>query len=71
MAKVARSFDAVRPGNVYPETIAVGEEVTGRLAEIAAQIGALETTTVAPPAKVSVAKAPSNRAAKRAPEVKA
>lgn len=71
MAKVARSFDAVRPGNVYPETIAVGEEVTGRLAEIAAQIGALEAAPVPPAAQVSVAKAPSTRAARKAPETKA
>jgi hypothetical protein len=71
MAKASREFEAVRPGDVYPSTIAVGEELTGRLAEIAAQLGALEAAPVAPPTKMSMAKAPSNRAAKRAPEVKA
>lgn len=71
MAKVSTAFEAVRPGDVYPSTIAVGEEVTGRLAEIAAQLGALEAAPVVPPAKVSMAKAPSNRAARKAPETKA
>jgi hypothetical protein len=63
MAKVAREFQAVRPGNVYPETIAVGEEVTGRLAEIAAALDALEGAETTP--------VKATRAAKRAPEVKA
>lgn len=71
MAKASREFEAVRPGDVYPSTIQAGEELTGRLAEIAAQIGALEAAPVAPPAKVSMAKAPSNRAARKAPETKA
>lgn len=68
MNKIARSFDAVRPGDVYPSTVQVGEEVTGRLAEIAAALGALEPVA---PVQASIAKAPSNRAAKRAPETKA
>ena len=67
MPKVAREFQAVRPGNVYPETIAVGEEVTGRLAEIAAQLDALEG---AAKPTVSVQKSANTRAAKRAPETK-
>jgi len=70
MPKISRSFEAVRPGDVYPSTIPVGEEVTGRLAEIAAALGALEAAPVAP-VQASIAKAPSNRAAKRAPEIKA
>lgn len=67
MSKATREFDAVRPGDVYPSTVQVGEELTGRLAEIAAQIGALETA----PSQASLAKAPSNRAARKAPETKA
>lgn len=41
MAIVAKTFKAVRPGDVYPSEIVVGEEVDGRLAEIAEQLGAL------------------------------
>lgn len=63
MAKVTRAFDAVRPGNVYPETIAVGEEVTGRLAEIAAALDALEGTATTP--------VKATRATRKAPETKA
>lgn len=63
MTKVSIAFEAVRPGDVYPSTIPVGEEVSGRLAEIAAALGALHAA--------SVTKPPSNRAAKRAPETKA
>lgn len=62
MPKVATSFDAVRPGDVYPTRISAGETVEGRLAEIAAALGALE----APAGKT----APANKAAKRAPENK-
>lgn len=62
MQKTTKAFEAVRPGDVYPSTIAAGEEVEGRLAEIAEQIGALE--------KPAGKTAPANKAAKRAPENK-
>lgn len=42
MPVTVKAFRAVRPGHVYPETIPAGEDVTGRLAEIAEQVGALE-----------------------------
>lgn len=64
MPKITKSFEAVRPGNVYPETIPAGEEVEGRLAEIAEQLGVLE----APPPKAA---APKTKAVKAAPENKA
>lgn len=34
-AKVTRAFDGVENGALYPRTYAVGEVVTGRLAEVA------------------------------------
>lgn len=43
MAKLTKSIYAVRPGNVYPETIEAGEDVDGRLEEIAKACGALAT----------------------------
>lgn len=41
MPKLTKDIFAVRPGEVYPSTIAKGEEVEGRLAEVAKQMGAL------------------------------
>lgn len=61
--KVSKSFKAVRPGEIYPSVISQGEEVEGRLAEIAVALNAVET-----PAK-TLAKA--SKAAKGAPENKA
>lgn len=63
MPKTTKEFRAVRPGNVYPETIPVGEEVEGRLAEIAEQLGALGKR------KAKTA-APENKAVEAAPENK-
>lgn len=57
--KTTKEFTAVRPGNIYPETIPAGEEVEGRLAEIAVALGAAET-----PAKTTkaVKSEPENKA---------
>ena len=60
MPKTTKEFRAVRPGNVYPETIAKGEEVEGRLAEIAEQLGAL--------GKRKAKAATENKAVENAPE---
>jgi hypothetical protein len=46
--KVAREFKAVRPGEVYPVTIPVGEIVDGRLEEIAREMGFFEHASAAP-----------------------
>ena len=62
MVRISKAFHAVRPGEVYPTLIAAGEEVDGRLAEIAAQLDAVE--------KPAAKSAPANKAAKRAPENK-
>ena len=42
MPKLTKSIKAVPPGEVYPRTFETGEEVEGRLAEVAEQLGALE-----------------------------
>lgn len=42
MPKLSKTIRAVPPGEVYPRVFDVGEEVEGRLAEIAEQVGALE-----------------------------
>jgi len=42
MPKLTKSIKAVPPGEVYPRTFEAGEEVEGRLAEVAEQLGALE-----------------------------
>jgi len=42
MPKLTKTIQAVPPGEVYPRTFEAGEEVDGRLAEIADQLGALE-----------------------------
>lgn len=63
--KVARTFRAVRSGDIYPTDIEAGEVVEGRLAEIAAQLNCLEVEEVKPAA------GPARRTkAARAPEVK-
>lgn len=51
MAIVAKPFKAVRPGDVYPSEIAKGEEVEGRLAEIAELLECLAEDEPAAPAK--------------------
>ena len=63
MVKTNKEFKAVKPGEVYPSTIAAGTEVEGRLAQIAAQLNAVEV-----PAQKS---APKRKAHKGAPENKA
>ena len=42
MAVVSKAFFAVRPGDVYPTWVEAGEQVDGRLEEIARQLGALD-----------------------------
>jgi hypothetical protein len=60
MPKTTKAFQAVRPGNVYPDTIAAGEEVEGRLAEIAEAVGAVEAEKT--PRKTKAMKAaPENK----------
>lgn len=51
MPKLTKSFRAVPPGEVYPRKFEAGEEVEGRLAEIAEQLGALEQPKPAPKRK--------------------
>lgn len=65
MGIVAKAFHAVRPGNVFPEVIAIGEEVEGRLEQIAREIGALVED-----AEKAMKAAPSNKSVKGAPETK-
>lgn len=60
MTKTTKAFDAVRPGDVYPTRIEAGEEVGGRLAEIAEQIGATDARKSAPKTK-AVKAAPENK----------
>lgn len=60
MVKLNKDLFAVRPGKVYPEWIRKGEEVEGRLAEIAKQAGAVEP----PQRKANTKGAPENKAAK-------
>lgn len=63
MAEVIKSFKAVKPGEVYPSDIPAGEEVEGRLAEIAAQLGCLEVEKPkAAPKKKALKGAPENKA---------
>lgn len=72
MPIVSTPFKAVRnKGDIYPSQIEKGEEVEGRLAEIAAALDALEKTErkTAPENKATKA-APSNKATKAAPESK-
>lgn len=42
MPKLTKSIQAVPPGEIYPRTFEAGEDVDGRVAEIAEQLGALE-----------------------------
>lgn len=64
MSRTTRAFNAVAPGEIYPKTIEAGTEVEGRLAEIAAQLGALEV-------EAKPKAAPKTKAIKAAPENKA
>jgi len=57
MPKLTKSIKAVPPGEVYARTFEAGEEVEGRLAEVAEQLGALEK--VAPKGKAM--KPPENK----------
>lgn len=72
MPIVSKAFKAVRPGDIYPSTIAEGEEVSGRLAEIAAALDCLERPAPqkTAPEKQAAKAAPANKAAKAAPESK-
>ena len=51
MPKLTKSMTAVPPGEVYPRVFEAGEEVDGRIAEIAEQMGALEQPKSAPKRK--------------------
>lgn len=63
MLKTTKAFDARRPGDIYPSRIDAGEEVDGRLAEIAEQLGALESADSKPARKTKAVKAaPENKA---------
>jgi hypothetical protein len=64
MTKTTKAFHAVRPGKIYPETIPAGEDVDGRLAEIAVQLGCLdqEKPKAAPKTKAATKGAPENKA---------
>lgn len=66
MAVVSKAFKAVRPGDVYPSEIAVGENVTGELEDVAKALGCLAE----PKAKAKGA-ASKTKAKGAAPENKA
>lgn len=72
MRTVAVAFEAVRPGDVYPSTISVGEAVEGRLLEIAEALGAVVevAATTAPTAPVLEPEKPRRGRPARAPETK-
>ncbi|MFO7905805.1 MAG: hypothetical protein R6U98_24315 [Pirellulaceae bacterium] len=57
MVKLSKDLFAVRPGSVYPEWIRKGEEVDGRLEEIAKKVGAVD-------ARKALKGAPENKADK-------
>jgi len=57
MPKLTKAIHAVPPGEVYPRRFEAGEEVDGRVAEIAEAMGALEKA--APKRKAM--KAPENK----------
>ena len=59
MVKLNKDLFAVRPGNIHPEVIPKGEEVDGRLEEIAKEVGAVES-----PQRKAMKGAPENKAAK-------
>lgn len=52
--KLQKAIYAVRPGAIYPEWIEAGEEVDGRLQEIAVELGAVRS-------KKAAAAAPENK----------
>jgi len=55
MPKLTKAIRVVPPGEVYPRTFEAGEEVGGRMADVAEQLGALEK-----PKRKSM-KAPENK----------
>lgn len=55
MPKLTKTIQAVPPGEVYPRTFEAGEEVGGRVAEVAEAMGALEKP------KRKAMKAPENK----------
>lgn len=57
MPKLAKTIRMVAPGDVYPSVFEAGEEVDGRVAEVAEQLGALEK-----PVKKAM-KSPENKGA--------
>lgn len=63
MQILKEDFQVVVPGEIYPRTLKAGEEVSGRVAEMAAACGKLETSK-------AIRKAPENKAHRRAPETK-
>lgn len=56
MKTVTKSFKAVRPGDIYPTTVEIGEEIDGRLLEIAEELGCVEKNAK-PAATAKAAKA--------------
>lgn len=42
MPKLTKSIRVVPPGEIYPRVFAAGDEVDGRVAEVAEQLGAIE-----------------------------
>ncbi len=59
MVKLTKDLFAVRPGKIHPEVIPKGEEVDGRLEEIARQVGAVQS-----PQRKAMKGAPENKATK-------
>jgi len=57
MPKLTKAIRAVPPGEVYPRTFEAGEEVEGRVADVAEAMGALEK----PAPKGKAMKAPENK----------
>ncbi len=57
MPKLTKSIRVVPLGEVYPRTFEAGEEVEGRVAEVAEQLGAFEKPTP----KGKAMKAPENK----------
>jgi len=60
MAKLTKDIFAVRPGEIYPSRLKAGEDVEGRLAEIAEQMGALRQSK-APEKHKAHKSAPENK----------
>jgi hypothetical protein len=57
MAKVTRAFKACLPGDVYPSSFAVGDDVTGEAERIGREMGCVEDA----PTKKALKGAPENK----------